>query len=141
MLPSLSLTVTWKSPISVTPVCRYTGTLFAVYDFLEKYCGVRWYGLTDEATAFSPRKTLAVQVKDHDHSSPTDAFRGLYNSGGREKMLKVVKYTPRDEALMKLRWRNTSFFGQTNHNVYRIYFHYWGKYRGILIKGECLPVR
>lgn len=108
---------------------QYTGTLFGVYDFLEKYCGVRWYGLTDDATALVPRKTLAVQVKDHDHSSPTDAFRGLHNSGGRANMLKVVNYTPRDEALMKLRWRNASYFGQTNHNVYRIYFHYWGKAR------------
>ena len=109
------------------PKLPYKGTLFAVYDFLEKYCGIRWYGLTDDATVFTPRKTLAVQVKDHYHSSPTDAFRGNHNSGGRPKMLNVVKYTPRDQDLMLLRWRNTSFFGQTNHNVYRIYFTHWGK--------------
>ena len=109
------------------PKRQYNGTLFGVYDFLEKYCDVRWYGLTDDATAFTPRKTLAVQVKDNYHSSPTDAFRSNHNSGGRAKMLKVQPYTPRDEALMLFRWRNVSYFGQTNHNVYRIYFTHWGK--------------
>ena len=105
---------------------RYNGTLFAVYDFLEKYCGVRWYGLTDDATAFSPRKTLAVEIRDHDHSSPMDAFRG-FSHDGRASTVKVLKFTGRDEALMKLRWRSTDFFGKSNHNVYRIYFTYWGK--------------
>lgn len=109
------------------PKDPFKGSLFAVYDFLEKYCDVRWYGLTDDATAFTPRKTLSVQVKDHYHSSPTDAFRGNHNSGGRPKMMKVQPYTPRDQELMLLRWRNTGFFGQTNHNVYRIYFTHWGK--------------
>lgn len=109
------------------PKFRYNGTLFGVYDFLEKYCDVRWYGLTDDATTFTPRKTLKVQVKDHYHSSPTDAFRRNYNSGGRKNMLRVQPYDPRDQMLMELRWRNATFFGQTNHNVYRIYFKHWGK--------------
>ena len=113
----------WRS----FPINGSIGTLFAVYDFLEKYCGVRWYGLTDDATAFIPRKTLSVTVKDHEHTPKVDAFRGIYNSGGRNLMLSVLKYTHRDETLMRLRWRCTSFFGQTNHNVYRIYFTYWDK--------------
>ena len=112
---------------SFPEIGQYNGTLFGVYDFLEKYCDVRWYGLTDDATTFTPRKTLAVTVKDNYHSSPTDAFRDNYNSGGRPMMLKVQHYTARDERLMRLRWRNAAFFGQTNHNVYRIYFTHWGK--------------
>ncbi len=103
------------------------GTLFAVYDFLEHYCGLRWYGLTEDATAFLPRKTLSVTMKEHEHSPKVDAFRSMYNSGGRPETLKAIDYTPRDEALLRLRWRNVSFFGQTNHNLYRIFFFYWDK--------------
>ena len=39
------------------------GTLNAVYDFLERHCGVRWYMPTDIGTAFEPRPTLRVNVK------------------------------------------------------------------------------
>ena len=119
--------VNYKNHNSYPNFSKSNGTLFAVYDFLEKYCGVRWYGLTDDATAFIPRKTLSVTVKDHEHTPKVDAFRGIYNSGGRNLMLSVLKYTPRDEKLMRFRWRCASFFGQTNHNVYRIYFTYWDK--------------
>ena len=119
--------VNYKNHYSYPAFTESNGTLFAVYDFLEKYCGVRWYGLTDDATAFIPRKTLSVTVKDHEHTPKVDAFRGIYNSGGRNLMLSVLKYTPRDEKLMRFRWRCASFFGQTNHNVYRIYFTYWDK--------------
>ena len=103
------------------------GTLFAVYDFLERFCGVRWYGLTDDATAFVPRRTLTLECRDFLHIPKTDAFRSIYNSGGRAQTLRVLSYTPRDEALMKYRWRCAAFFGQTNHNLYRIYFTYWDR--------------
>ena len=39
------------------------GTLNAVYDFLERHCGVRWYMPTAIGTAYEPRPTLQVNVK------------------------------------------------------------------------------
>jgi hypothetical protein len=36
------------------------GTCYAVYDFLERQCGVRWYLPTDLGTVFSPTGTLTV---------------------------------------------------------------------------------
>ena len=38
------------------------GTLNAVYDFLERHCGVRWYMPTAIGTAYEPRATLQVNV-------------------------------------------------------------------------------
>ena len=43
----------------------FRSTTYAVYDFLEKCCGVRFYGFGDQGTAFTPRPTLAIEpIKD-----------------------------------------------------------------------------
>lgn len=39
-------------------------TCYAVYDFLERYCGVRWYGPTEICTVYDKRDTLAVSGRD-----------------------------------------------------------------------------
>lgn len=39
------------------------GTCYAVYDFLEDFCGVRWYSPTELGLDFIPRKTLTVEAK------------------------------------------------------------------------------
>lgn len=36
------------------------GTLYATYDFLERFCGVRWYLPTDLGIVFEPRSNLTV---------------------------------------------------------------------------------
>jgi hypothetical protein len=40
------------------------GTLNAVYDFLERFCGVRWYMPTEIGTCYTPTPTLTVQGRD-----------------------------------------------------------------------------
>ena len=40
------------------------GTCYAVYDFLERYCGVRWYLPTDLGLVYTPAKTLVVGGPD-----------------------------------------------------------------------------
>lgn len=40
------------------------GTLRATYDFLERFCGVRFYGPKDDSVVFPKRKTLAVKAAD-----------------------------------------------------------------------------
>ena len=40
------------------------GTCYAVYDFLEKFCGVQWYLPTDLGLVYTPAKTLAVGGPD-----------------------------------------------------------------------------
>lgn len=40
------------------------GTCYAVYDFLEKFCGVRWYLPTELGLVYEPVKTLTVSGRD-----------------------------------------------------------------------------
>ncbi|MGC8976621.1 MAG: DUF4838 domain-containing protein [Candidatus Ratteibacteria bacterium] len=40
------------------------GTLYATYDFLERYCGVRWFNPTDWGTIYPEKKTLIVKGED-----------------------------------------------------------------------------
>lgn len=40
------------------------GTCHAVYDFLERFCGVRWYLPTELGLEYVPRKTLTVEEKE-----------------------------------------------------------------------------
>lgn len=40
------------------------GTCLATYDFLERFCGVRWYGPSDISIVIPSRKTLTVSGSD-----------------------------------------------------------------------------
>ena len=40
------------------------GTCYATYDFLERFCGVRWYGPTDLTSVIPKRGDLSVQGED-----------------------------------------------------------------------------
>ena len=42
---------------------HWKGSLFAVYDFLEDYCGVRFYGIDPLDTTYTKRTTLSVKEK------------------------------------------------------------------------------
>ncbi len=43
------------------------GTLYAVYDFLERQCGVRWYMVTDLGTVVPKTTTLKVKPSERRH--------------------------------------------------------------------------
>jgi hypothetical protein len=55
-----------RGGLSVPPPDWYAerGTLNAVYDFLERYCEVRWYLPTEIGTCYPSRPTLTVQGED-----------------------------------------------------------------------------
>lgn len=100
------------------------GSLFAVYDFLEYYCGVRFYGMDEVGTFYKETKNLSVKEKNRIYSPQMDAFRFVWQD---DKEYTKIKISPRDYALWQLRWRMSSLFGMTNHNQYSIYFAHWGK--------------
>lgn len=102
----------------------YNGSLFAVYDFLEDLCSIRFLWLDESGTSFQPRKTIDVVCLPREHRSPMDAFRVVHRSG-----VKKLSISARNLALWSLRWRMGSFFGLTNHNAYSIYFAHYGKAR------------
>ncbi len=101
----------------------YNGSLYAVYDFLDDYCGVHFYYPDDTGTTYRERKTLTVPVKDRTHTPPMDAFRWMYPDDRKY----ISSISGRELALWQLRWRFSNFFGMTNHNQYSIYFTHWDK--------------
>ena len=103
---------------------QYNGSLFAVYDFLENQCGVRFFSLGETGTVYPQIKDLVVSGKDKKVFPPLDAFRYI-NIDDPASWYR--QFSARDLALWRLRWRQTSFFGRTNHNQYSIYFAHWGK--------------
>ncbi len=101
----------------------YNGPLFAIYDFLEDLCDVRFFYYNDKGTVFPRKKTLTVKEIDRAHTPKFNAFRIIHVAGKRD--LKTAG-SLRDVKLNNLRWRQVQFYGNTNHNGYSIYFKHWG---------------
>lgn len=101
----------------------YRSTTYAVYDFLEKHCGVRFYGFGDDGIAFDPRPTLRIaSVADVRRAPAMDAYRRPYFGSRAKTQLGV---TPRDEKLLQLRWRANCMFGEVNHSVMGIWYRHY----------------
>jgi hypothetical protein len=131
----------------------FKGSLYAVYDFLEDYCGVRFYYIDESGTTFKPRKTIAVVEKNRTFTPPLDAFRLICDD---DQKISKFQFSPRERALWQLRWRMNVTYGLTNHNQYSIYFVHWGKAKNANLakaflekkedlfakgfKGKCHPV-
>ncbi|MBQ6470584.1 MAG: DUF4838 domain-containing protein [Victivallales bacterium] len=117
--------VDYQRPGTFPPVdYHWKGSLFAVYDFLEEYCDVHFYGILPEDTTFRKRPTLRVTAKDRDFMPGMDAFRDFFDDDYKVHLRKI---TPREQSLWKLRWRASVTYAKTNHNTYSIYFAHWGK--------------
>ncbi|MBP5222724.1 MAG: DUF4838 domain-containing protein, partial [Lachnospiraceae bacterium] len=104
------------------PGIGYNGSLFAVYDFLEDLCGVRYFWHNDDFNIFPESKTLAVEKIDRRHKPPMDAFRNFNRADKKWK-----DNTARTYVLTRLRWRAVHVFGGTTHNSTSIYYKHWGK--------------
>lgn len=110
----------------------YRSTTYAVYDFLEKWCGVRFYGFCDEGIAFTPKKTLSVDASGGYRRHPAMDAQRVPHFGGYPKGL-PARVTQRELDLLRLRWRANAMFGEVNHSVYSIYYRYY--------KPSKVPVR
>ncbi len=102
----------------------YNGPLFAVYDFLEDLCDVRFFYYNDKGTSLPHKKTLSVKCINREHTPKFNAFRIISVSKRRDT---VLYGSMRDIKLSNLRRRLVHFYGNTNHNGYSIYFTHWGK--------------
>lgn len=102
------------------------GTLFATYDFLEKFCGVRWYAPGPVGTVCTPRKTLAVPEGENRVVSATSGFRRLSPMRNRWTINKFYGCTSRDAALFFKRWRTYEYSPGDQHNIYPIFYEYYG---------------
>ena len=101
----------------------FRSTTYAVYDFLEKWCGVRFYGYGDSGIAFTARDTLSVAAKGGYRRAPKmDAYRWPYFGGSKDVRL---RHSDRDERILLLRWRMNAMFGEVNHSVMGLFVRYW----------------
>ena len=97
----------------------YHSTLYAVYDFLESYCGVRFYDFGDDGIAFRAKPTLkVVPSADFRREPKMDALRRLYFD-------KPADASRRDQVLLRFRWRQNVLFGEVNHSVMGIWYRYY----------------
>ncbi|OQA85016.1 MAG: hypothetical protein BWY31_02148 [Lentisphaerae bacterium ADurb.Bin242] len=118
--------VDYRKQATFPPVnYHWKGSLFAVYDFLEDYCGVHFYGMDPLDTTYKKRSTLTVKEKDRYFVSKMDAFRDMFDDDYPAAHL--IKNSRREHDLWKLRWRSSVTYGKVNHNTYSIYFAHWGK--------------
>lgn len=103
------------------------GSCYAVYDFLERYCGVRWYAPGDFGLVCPARATLTVAGNDT-RRSPAFPFRhGSYvNIYG----LLQGSWNNPTGADVQLFMRRMRFGGQpyaANHSFYGYYDRFWEK--------------
>ena len=100
-------------------------SLFAVYDFLEKGCGVRFYMPGEMGIAYEPRKTLVAEMDDVRREPSMDAIR--FSTMMKSPLLGKQTASERERRLLQYRWRMAMNYGMSNHNILRLYAEYWDK--------------
>jgi len=74
-----------------------TGTLFAVYDFLEKFCGIRWFMPTELGEVVPPRKTLTVPADLNIKEEPSFMARKTRFADSKESIFNFEKMLALDK--------------------------------------------
>ncbi len=101
------------------------GTSYAVHDFLDRFCGVRWYGPTELGMVCPEKTTLVVQPREvrrapafaYRHPWPPHAFgivKTLWNNA-----------SPQDVRLFYARLKVGGQAYACNHSFYGFYDRFW----------------
>lgn len=94
------------------------GTCYAIYHFLEQFCGVRWYGPTELNIVFPTQKTLTVRGSEIRRSRD---LKHIYALGGGWPIIKVQWNNPNSDEL-NLYWRRLRIGGEKwagNHTIWQ----------------------
>jgi hypothetical protein len=105
-----------KDRIELPGIFDEQGTCYATYDFLERFCGVRWYGPTDLNIIIPTKPALAVRGDDV-RRAPAFAYREGIEDGYPTIKAQWNKPTP-DQ--LKLYWRRMRMGGEKwggNHSI------------------------
>lgn len=102
------------------------GTCYAVYDFLEKFCGVRWYAPTELGLVYPRQTTLTVSGKEI-RRKPAISYR--WNTGLGAGYARTLLNNPSGEewALWNFRLRAGGRALGGNHGLYGYYDRFWTK--------------
>ncbi len=104
------------------------GTCYAVYDFLEKFCGVRWFGPTDLGLVFPETKSLKILPVADIRRAPVFRFRqGPYMPV--YGFIKTLWNNPTADQvkLYACRMRLGGEPYAANHSFYGYYDRFWEK--------------
>ncbi len=95
------------------------GTCYATYDFLERFCGVRWYGPTDLTSVIPRRGDLSAQAQDI-RRAPALKHRNALSTGGWPFLR--GQWGAFTDAQAYLHWRRLRLGGEkwaANHTIHR----------------------
>lgn len=100
-------------------------TSYAVHDFLERFCNVRWYGPGDSQMVFPETDTLVVEQREV-RRRPAFAWRTMF-PWTQFKMARELYSQPSNEEL-SLFWRRLRMGGEAyacNHSLEGYYDRFW----------------
>lgn len=102
------------------------GTSYAVHDFLERFCDVRWYGPGEAQMVFPTKATLVVQPREI-RRAPAFAWRSMHAVLETYAMARELYDNP-NEHDMHLFWRRQRVGGEAyacNHSLERYFDRFW----------------
>lgn len=107
------------------------GTCYAVYDFLELFCGIRWYGPTDLGLVFKKNPNLEVSIQPI-RRIPSMGYRYiLYPPYPTPDFpMNMTLWNNPNKKEMTLYWhrmRNGGHQYKANHSFYGYYDRFWEK--------------
>jgi len=103
----------------------YHGTLYAVYDFLEKLCGVRWYHVGELGTTYPTTGTLVVPTTNI-RRTPAMSYR---SAPGLDKLGEMILTAPAGWGTTsneeQRKWALRNKVGGQNFGVSHSMIHYY----------------
>jgi hypothetical protein len=118
------------TPPSLDDAFEPQSTCYAVYDFLERWCDVRWYAPTELGMAYPTQSTLAVTGSDI-RRKPAFEFRHHAPSGIAHAYVGLsAAPTDSEVRLFACRRRLGGRNFLTNHSFYDFYDRFWEKNPG-----------
>ncbi len=124
-----------ERPISPPDMFSGQGTSYAVHDFLEQFCDVRWFGPKEDMMWYPQKSTLAVKQKNIQRR-PTFLYRGLWPPFAFGIVETLWDHPSRKE--MALFWARHKVGGERyncNHSFYGYYDRFLNTHPEFFAKG------
>jgi len=113
-----------KRVIELPGVLDDQGTCYATYDFLERFCDVRWYGPTPLNVVLPSKKTLSVPPAEIRRSP---SLKHRHGAGGGWPIIKVQWNNPTTEQThlhyRRLRFGGEKWAGNHSFSSFQARFH------------------
>lgn len=124
-----------ERPISPPDMFSGQGTSYAVHDFLERFCDVRWFGPKEDMTWYPIKSTLAVKPQNIKRR-PAFLYRGLWPPFAFGIVETLWDHPTRQE--MALFWARHKVGGEKyncNHSFYGYYDRFLNTHPEFFAKG------